>query len=367
MPTPESNKPLLIFLIFCIAIIALSVQVSAKEKIICDYCKEEITGHYYEANGKYYHVAHFLCDNCGELLANKKVYLKDGKKYCEKCYYELFAPKCEYCGKVIKEGGVKYRGKSYHKDCFENHVVLRCALCGEIITGDYLQDYWGNVYHKSHKDTIPICDFCGRFISEKITGGGSRYPDGRYICNLCKPTAIFDLDEAKKIFDKVKLHLASEDIRIEADNISLHLVDKNRIKEMSGKSSEHQQGFTRYRYTKIDNQQVIEEFDIYILTGMPEMHFISVAAHELMHVWQHQNAPGDNDRAFCEGSCNFASFLVLRHYAGEMSDYLIDNLNRNTDKIYGDGFRRVKKMAEDHGIDYWLRHLKSHRDFPAGY
>ncbi|UCD94806.1 MAG: protein DA1 [Candidatus Zixiibacteriota bacterium] len=360
-------KLLLILLAVGAIVFAFTPNIGAKMKITCDYCKEEIKGHYLEANGKHYHVAHYLCDECGELLANEKVYLKGGKKYCEKCYNKLFAPKCAYCGRIIEDRSVLYKGMSYHRDCFENHVALKCTLCGEIITGEYLQDFWGNAYHSSHKGEFPQCESCGRFISEEITGGGSRYPDGRHICNLCKSKALTDLDRAGEVFDKVKLQLAGENIRIEDDDIKLHLVDKNQLKEMSGEDSDSQKGYTRYKYTKIGNHQAAKHFDIYVLDAMPEMNFISIAAHELMHVWQHENSPAKNDPAFCEGSCNYASFLVLKHYSGEIAEYLIDNLNRDDDKIYGDGFRRVKKLAEDHGLDYWLRHLKSHKNFPAGY
>ena len=367
MSANKVYKLLVILLAVGVIAFAFALNSGAREKIICDYCKEEIKGHYFEANGKYYHVAHYLCDECGELLADQKVYLKDGKKYCQKCYNKLFAPRCAYCGGIIEDTSVIYKGKNYHKDCFENHVAIKCTICGELITGEYLQDFWGNSYHLSHKGEFPQCESCGRLISEKTTGGGIQYPDGRHICNLCRATALTDPDRARKILDKVRLQLAGENIRIEDDDIGLHLVDMNQLKKMSGKNMDSQKGYTQYKYTKIGDNLTSVHFDIYILDGLPEINFISIAAHELMHVWQHENAPAENDPAFCEGSCNYASYLVLKHYSGKMPEYLIDNLIRDDDKIYGDGFRRVKKLAEEHGADYWLRHLKSHKDFPAGY
>jgi hypothetical protein len=126
-------------------------------------------------------------------------------------------------------------------------------------------------------------------------------------------------------------------------------------------------GFVEYEYTTYENVTVMKSLEINILYGIPEIYFYAIAAHELMHVWQYLHGMIGNDLAFCEGSCNYATYLILKDHPDKYAEYLLYNLENDTDKIYGDGFRRVKKLVGDHGINYWLDYLKNHKDFPVGY
>ena len=258
-------------------------------------------------------------------------------------------------------------GKSYHDSCYYNHIAPRCALCGEIIKGAYLEDFWGNKYHPDHEGRSPACEYCGRFISDSLTGGSVQYEDGRLICGLCAQTAVNDSAEAENLFRSAREGLQNLGIIIDQPDIKLHLVGRDELKAIAGEKYSDPSGFVKYRQTGIGNDILERKFDIYFLYGMPKMHFISVAAHELMHVWQYLNAPENNDPALCEGSCNYASYLILREYPGLESDYLIHTMTTETDPYYGEGYRRVKKLVDDNGLDFWLEYLKSHPTFPDGY
>ncbi len=351
-------------------LIALAVYINATEvngKIICDYCKEEIKTQYIEIEGKHYHPIHFKCEHCGQPIMDLKYFKKDGHYYCEKCYKELFAPRCAYCGKVIDGKYTVFEGKSYHDSCYEQHVALHCAVTDQQIKGEYLYDFWGNNYIKSLEGKIPRCDYCGRFISDATTGGGITYADGRHICNICRPDAIHDLTTARKLLEDAKTWLARLDIVIDYDKIGLHLVDRNRLRQLSGSGNDNEMGFVEYEYSSYANVVVMKKLDIYILEGIPRLHFISVAAHELMHIWQYLHGKIDNDPVLSEGSCNYASYLVLQYYPGKKKDYLIDNIEHDGSKLYGDGFRRVKKMVKERGRGFWLDNLKNNDKFPGGY
>lgn len=346
---------------------AIISTVSGKNQIICDYCKQQINGPYIEAGGKYFHPIHFLCENCKKPIDPAKYYQKDGKFYCPDCYTKLFAPRCAYCGGILGEGYILADGKTYHKDCYYNNVAIRCSVCGELITGNYITDFWGNIYHPDHQNEYPKCDYCGRLIAANLTGEGQVYPDGRHICGICLKTAVNDIGRATAIFSKVKLHLASVGIWVEDSDVSLHLVDRHEMADISKIDHEGNQAFIKYYEVTDENGHKLRTYDIYILEGIPEISFIAAAAHELMHVWQYINAPADNDPALCEGSCNYASYLVLEHYPDKMAEYQKETIRQDQDKIYGDGFRRVSRLVEDHGAAFWLRHLKNHKEFPAGY
>lgn len=332
---------------------------------ICDYCKDTIKVQFVEIEGKYYHPIHFKCEQCYRPITDLKYYKKTGLYYCEKCFNEKFAPRCVYCKKVIEDKYIVVDGKNYHRDCYNDHVAIRCAVTGQPITGEYLVDYWGNNYSQSVEDRFPRCGYCGRFISDVTTGGGVTYSDGRKICNLCLPETVTDLNQARVLLNEVKELLANKDIIIDYDKIGLQLVDKNQLKKLSNSSSGNEMGFVEYEYNTYENVVLMKRLEIFILTGLPETHFRSVAAHELMHVWQYMHGMLDNDPAFCEGSCNYASWLTVKTLGGKKSDYVLHNLENDPSPIYGKGLMRVKGLVERKGINYWLDYLKNNKNFPS--
>ena len=94
---------------------------------------------------------------------------------------------------------------------------------------------------------------------------------------------------------------------------------------------------------------------------------MTTLAHELTHVWQIQRGRLENDPAFNEGSCNYVAYLVLERYDGEVYDFMRDNLIENEDPTYGEGLRRVKKFAEEKGVEEWLARLQTEENLPEGY
>ena len=52
--------------------------------------------------GKDWHPGCFKCDKCKIPLDPENFYEKNGKPYCEKDFFNLFAPKCYGCAKPIK-------------------------------------------------------------------------------------------------------------------------------------------------------------------------------------------------------------------------------------------------------------------------
>ncbi|MCD4818628.1 MAG: protein DA1 [Candidatus Cloacimonetes bacterium] len=286
---------------------------------------------------------------------------------------------CAKCGKRINnESYYEIQGKNYCEKCYKKYFATYCSLCGKEIKGRYIFDFWQNKYHEFHKEDHDFCEYCARMICDKVTKGGRTYQDGTHICNLCYKSSVQRESKANILMKEVLNELIWLGIKIDPENIELQLVDNAQLsqKAIDMKINSHHKGLTKY--TAFENQKgdiSLENFTIYIVIGMPELKFIEVIAHELMHVWQYQNSPLDNDLAFSEGSCNYAAYLVLKKYKNKhyyksnkekskMIDFLIMNLETNTDKIYGDGFRRVKELVEKHRKKYWLDHLKNFRNFP---
>ena len=106
------------------------------------------------------------------------------------------------------------------------------------------------------------------------------------------------------------------------------------------------------------DEKLKETYKIYILRDMPTFHFIATAAHELMHVWQRLNGSDRNRLITVEGSCNYASYLVLSTYEDKRAKYIIESLKQDDNPIYGDGFRLIKEFVEKNELPAWLNALR---------
>jgi hypothetical protein len=315
---------------------AVTAAAGREEKAIsCEKCGEIITGSYFETNGAFFHADCFLCGHCG-------------------------AP--------IQGTYTTYREGNYHPDCFEDHVAKRCTLCDGIIQSEYLLDFWGNAYHISHQLETQTCEYCGRLIAPHTTRGGVHYSDGRYICNSCRDTAVTDKNDAMLVMSEVARHMRRFGMDVDIGDLELHVVGLKKMQQLSGRGSSRLTGFTDFEETKslfglVSKRRV----DVYLLYGMPRIDVVSTLSHELAHVWQFSAGRLDNDEAFSEGSCNYASFLVLQNYNSRASDYVVANLVDDDNRIYGRGFRRVKTYADAEGIDAWLDRLSSRDRLPREY
>ncbi len=349
--------------IIVILMIAMGAIFSQTKK--CAYCKKEITSEYIEVEGKYYHPEHFLCAACGKPIKESRYYTKDGKFYHSACFDEQVREKCALCGKPLKGEYIIFEGKKYHKHCYHNEVALRCDLCGKVIEGKYASDYWGNNYCLRHQHDADKCDFCGRYISRDLTGGGYKYSDATKICALCFKSAVDDMKKARPLLKKISDLLKLEGIEVNIDEVDFNLAGQEELDKIS---SDHYtlnkpRGFTNYQSTTLDGRIISEDYDIYLLYGMEKNHFIATAAHELMHVWLYKNGPEDSKGALVEGSCNYAAWLVLQYFSEPETEHVKYLMMENPDKIYGDGFRKVKKMAEERGKNYWLRYIRKNSRF----
>ncbi|MFP4362797.1 MAG: protein DA1 [Spirochaetia bacterium] len=271
---------------------------------------------------------------------------------------------CGACGKPVSGEYIISESIPYHTECFYKHKAKYCSLCGKVINGRYLADSWGNIYHDYHKKEKPQCDYCGRFLSKALTGGGTIYPDGRAICGTCIQTAVSEHNEGMNILIDVYNRLEDYGIGFSKFKPKLFLLNRSKLKSVSKDRNE------KHGYAKLDRRIVnrkLEDFaiSIYILKGMPYYYYFSTCAHELMHVWQYLNAPLDNSLALKEGSCQMASYLVLKDEKSEYAEYLIKKMMQAKDKVYGEGFRRVREYVKKNSVPRWLTYLKKERKLPG--
>lgn len=324
--------------LFLVLIMAISTMAGPKPK--CQYCGGLITDSYTQYNGYFYH---------------------------SDCFTKNVAPRCDVCNKPLTGRWVVYENKNYHQHCYEARVALRCSVCGEIIEGEYLVDHWGNKYHAYHQAEIATCSFCGRLLSDPAAGGGNRFDDTHHICFKCNQQAIHDEKAGHKKLNEVRNLLEKAGIVIDHQHIEFELVSRNKLAQLVGRRNPDHFGLTHFEKTSYFGLLSDRMFTIYILRSLPPMHYVSTAAHELMHVWQFLNTPEEGEAVLVEGSCNYAALLALRQINDDMARYVVRQLHEDPDPVYGEGFRRVRKLVDNRGIEYWLQHLQFDPEFPIGY
>lgn len=347
-----------------LAIICTFVLVSTTmgETTICAYCKKPIeTGKWFKIDGLAYHYNHFLCSNCGEPIGDQRYVKRDGAYYDSLCFVNRFSKRCAYCGEPMSEW-VSVGGKEYHDACFTEHVAERCALCGKPILGNYLYDSHGGKIHADHKGAFLQCDYCSRFITGE-SDGGEQYPDGRVVCGICMKSVVKTQDEADSLLQVARDLLLAEGIVLGPRRFDLELSSRAEMGQVSGGSGRNKAGFTHVEQSSYLGGLITDnEVQIYILTGMPRIHVLATAAHELMHVWFGLHDRFHTEDILAEGSCNYAAYLILKRYPDE-GEHLIKRMLEDKDPIYGEGFRRVKAYVDSVGLYGWLQYLKEY-DFP---
>jgi len=200
-----------------------------------------------------------------------------------------------------------------------------------------------------------------------------RLSDGRYICKKCNKTAIMTQIKAEKLVNEVR-KIMRDKLAIFTDHkISYRLVDQNELKsQLQHDDKGIELGLYRFeqivektttkktfrgKTTKTTEEKIKDEtHTIYFLFGIPEKKFREVAAHELAHDWMQEHYPNITDLKIKEGWAEFVAALVNK-ISGNIEMNRRMEMNKN--KIYGDGYRMIKKYVRDHKIKGLLNMFKA--------
>jgi len=53
-----------------------------------------------EAEGRHWHMKHFCCFECDQVLGGQRYIMRDGKPLCTECFETRYADHCNTCGKL---------------------------------------------------------------------------------------------------------------------------------------------------------------------------------------------------------------------------------------------------------------------------
>jgi len=305
---------------------------------ICKACGQPIRGSYFNAMNATWHPEHFLCAACHKPIDNTRFNLHEGAPYHPECFGQRIAPRCDYCGKpLVKE---------------------------------YLIDHWGTTFCKEHQGKFPACSFCGRLVSTQQQEQGTK-GSANVRCPICRASAIETSEQARPIFSHLIKWVNAQGLLYHNLHLSLELVDRPRLahllKGRAGTAGTDSLGVTMSTTHTLNGRIVNTEVNgVAVLEGLPSTLFQGVTIHELGHVWlivhDIQGLPSWAEEGFCE-------LLSYRYYTQlntEESRYHAKGIETNPHLAYGEGFRRVRALADGMGFQRFVEKLRTTKRLPSG-
>ncbi|GLD69978.1 paxillin-like isoform X2 [Lates japonicus] len=131
---------------------------------------------------KTWHPEHFFCAQCGAFFGPEGFHEKDGKAYCRKDYFDMFAPKCGGCARAILENYISALNSLWHPECF---VCRECFT--PFINGSFF-DHEGQPYCEAHyhERRGSLCSGCQKPITGRcITAMGKKFHPEHFVCAFC--------------------------------------------------------------------------------------------------------------------------------------------------------------------------------------
>lgn len=304
-----------------------------KKSPVCKQCGQPIWDNYVNALGATWHPEHFVCAYCGKPITDSSFTVQDGKPY--------------------------------HVACYQDHIVPKCVYCGRPLLGEYLVDGWGNKFHKEHQSQYPHCAYCGRLVLPRQQEHGARASE-QVRCPVCRAAAIETSEEAQPLFDKLKRWVGSQGLRYNNLRLSLELVGRPKLAQyLSVRNEVHSLGVTMSTTYSTNGQVTHTVVDrVAVLQGMPSLLFQGVTMHELGHVWLTVQSIQDLPQWAEEGFCELLSHRYLSGINTQEGQYYSQRIEKNTDPVYGEGFRRIKAIADRVGFQRFIEQLQRTKQLP---
>lgn len=327
---------------------------------ICSRCQRRLGPRAIRTSGKQYHPECFVCDACKQPL-EASFYPKGNALYHQHCYEARFVPKCKHCGQAIQGEYNKDAQGRYHKACYLQLHQLFCNLCQQELQGRYLYDHWGNKAHPEHQgQPTGQCHVCAR-LERSDQPSGRRLSDGRLLCQGCHQSEVQHFQQVQQAKLEVISQMQAVGFDYIPDYIKVEFSEDQQLlnQRMQASPTGNIHGFTRTQQRHIPGYGLILEHSISVLSGLPKVAFMGVLAHELLHVWIHENNLRHLSHAEVEGFCNLGSALICHNDASELAQVLLQRMAEDPDLAYGEGYRAMAWRLQQMG---WPALLAALRD-----
>uniref|UniRef100_A0A3P8Z7R0 Paxillin n=1 Tax=Esox lucius TaxID=8010 RepID=A0A3P8Z7R0_ESOLU len=148
----------------------------------CHYCNGPILDKVVTALDRTWHPEHFFCAQCGSFFGPEGFHEKDGKAYCRKDYFDMFAPKCGGCARAILENYISALNSLWHPECFVCRECFTPFVNGSFFEHDG-QPYCEVHYHERRGS---LCSGCQKPITGRcITAMAKKFHPEHFVCAFC--------------------------------------------------------------------------------------------------------------------------------------------------------------------------------------
>uniref|UniRef100_A0A3Q2Q2U9 Paxillin n=1 Tax=Fundulus heteroclitus TaxID=8078 RepID=A0A3Q2Q2U9_FUNHE len=148
----------------------------------CYYCNGPILDKVVTALDRTWHPEHFFCAQCGSFFGPEGFHEKDGKAYCRKDYFDMFAPKCGGCARAILENYISALDCLWHPECFVCRECFTPFVNGSFFEHDG-QPYCEVHYHERRGS---LCSGCQKPITGRcITAMAKKFHPEHFVCAFC--------------------------------------------------------------------------------------------------------------------------------------------------------------------------------------
>ncbi|CAK6950421.1 paxillin-like [Scomber scombrus] len=148
----------------------------------CFYCNGPILDKVVTALDRTWHPEHFFCAQCGSFFGPEGFHEKDGKAYCRKDYFDMFAPKCGGCARAILENYISALNSLWHPECFVCRECFTPFVNGSFFEHDG-QPYCEVHYHERRGS---LCSGCQKPITGRcITAMAKKFHPEHFVCAFC--------------------------------------------------------------------------------------------------------------------------------------------------------------------------------------
>ncbi|XP_048100506.1 verprolin [Alosa alosa] len=148
----------------------------------CNYCNGPILDKVVTALDRTWHPEHFFCAHCGSFFGPEGFHEKDGKAYCRKDYFDLFAPKCGGCARAILDNYISALSCLWHPECFVCRECFTPFVHGSFFEHDG-QPFCEVHYHDRRGS---LCSGCQKPITGRcISAMAKKFHPEHFVCAFC--------------------------------------------------------------------------------------------------------------------------------------------------------------------------------------
>ncbi len=301
------------------------------------------------------------CSTCAKSIRGRHI-TSGNKAYCSQACFVSTLDECDHCGTKLKGRYITSEKKKFCSNACLESILPQCEVCEKPLVRRHTIK--GHVFCDLHAKS-PRCTACQLPFLR-----GGELPDLRHICETCNEIAIYNMEEAMKLFRLARQELYQITARKSRQIPKLKLVGRDRLNKLTNLRVDQQDGLqlngfyhrtettrtSRNGFGKTTTSKKVEK-TIYILYALSPDTFLTTSVHEFTHDMIAEFFPHLDGLPLWaeEGICQYVAVLLCRKR--DFAEQL-ESIQASPDRIYGDGYRFFEKNLGPNNWSSLLQWMK---------